>query len=136
MSIFFNFGENMNKLVLVLLSGLLGNSWAQTESAIPTAQNQQLSTALCSSNGGSVSVEHNGAGKEYQVCFFSDNRQCELSALNNKTCPIGGLKITGYDTPAQVYCAIQGGKVFAVESAICTLPNGNKILAEKYYNMK
>ena len=126
----------MKKLVLIVLLGFAITSWAQEESAIPVIKNQHLSTALCTTNGGSIMVEYNGVGKKYQVCIFEDNRQCELNALNNKACPIGGLKITGFDTPAQIYCAIQGGKILAVESAVCTLKDGRKILAEKYYNTK
>lgn len=38
-------------------------------------------------------------------------------------CPVGGLKITGYDDEAQVYCAVTGGTVDMKRGA-CGYPNG------------
>ena len=43
---------------------------------------------------------------QYGVCMFEDNRQCEEWALMHGDCPVGGLKITGYENEAEVYCAI------------------------------
>ena len=39
-------------------------------------------------------------GGQYGICFFDDNRQCEEWALLRGDCPVGGLKVTGYITPA------------------------------------
>lgn len=58
---------------------------------------------------------------QYGVCLFEDNRQCEEWALLRGQCPVGGLKITGYENEAQIYCAITGGKVEGVgtDSVMC-----------------
>jgi len=70
--------------------------------ANPASQN-------CIEKGGTLSIQERGDGGQYGICFFEDNRQCEEWALFNGECPIGGLKVTGYITPAAVYCAITGG---------------------------
>ncbi len=70
--------------------------------ANPASQN-------CIQKGGTLSIEERGDGGQYGICFFEDNRQCEEWALFNGECPVGGLKVTGYITPAAVYCAITGG---------------------------
>jgi len=54
---------------------------------------------------------------EYGVCLFEDNRQCEEWALLRGNCPMGGLKITGYETDAEVYCVITGGQVDRTDPA-------------------
>lgn len=88
----------------------------------------------CLSNGGQISTLQTPHGKEYKVCTFEDNRQCDLKALHKKWCKVGGVKITGYDNQEQIYCAINGGKVRAEPDAICVLPNGKQIKAIKFYN--
>ena len=49
------------------------------------------------------------------VCYFEDNRQCEEWALMRGTCPVGGVKVTGYASDAARFCAITGG-VYAISS--------------------
>lgn len=68
-------------------------------------------SAYCNENGGSLKIEKKEDGGEYGICLFEDNRQCEEWALLKGDCPLGGLKITGYDTKEQIYCAITGGHV-------------------------
>ncbi|HCY20661.1 TPA: hypothetical protein DIC40_02185 [Patescibacteria group bacterium] len=51
---------------------------------------------------------------EYGVCLFEDNRQCEEWAFLRGDCPIGGMKVTGYENDAEIYCAITGGEVEGV----------------------
>lgn len=89
---------------------------------------------ICLDNGGQVINKTNCAGKKYKLCVFTDNRQCTLHALKKGYCPVGGIKITGYDNEAQIYCAVNGGKVIAKPHALCKLPSGKKLSAEKYYN--
>lgn len=89
---------------------------------------------ICQANGGQKINKINGAGKKYQLCVFSDNRQCTLHALKKGYCPVGGIKITGYDNEEQIYCAVNGGKIIAKPNAMCNLPNGKHISADKYYN--
>ena len=58
-------------------------------------------------------------------------------------CPVGGVKVTGYVTPAAQYCAITGG-TYAVtgnsgeddEQGDCTFKDGGQCDAWDYYNGK
>ncbi len=79
----------------------------------------------CVDKGGQVVMKENKLG-QYGVCLFDDNRQCEEWAMFRGECPVGGLKITGYENEAQAYCAITGGKVSGVgtESVLCQRIDG------------
>jgi putative hemolysin len=81
-------------------------------------------SAYCSSVGGTTLIQTRGDGSAYGLCQFTDNRACEQWALFHHQCPIRGVKITGFDTLPQQYCAWLGGKTLAVPLAHCTLPNG------------
>jgi len=70
----------------------------------------------CIAQGGSSEIEQRGDGGQFGVCYFEDNRQCEEWALMNGDCPVGGLKVTGYVTPAARYCAITGGSYNITET--------------------
>ncbi len=63
---------------------------------------------------------------QYGVCLFDDNWQCEEWALLCGQCPVGGLKITGYEDEAQAYCTITGGKVegLGTKTLICKRVDG------------
>ena len=58
-------------------------------------------------------------------------------------CPVGGVKVTGYVTPAGRYCAITGG-TYAItgnsgaddEQGTCTFPDGGQCDVWDYYNGK
>ena len=54
----------------------------------------------CASVGGTLKIEQRGDGAQYGVCYFADNKQCEEWALERGDCPVGGVKVTGYNTPA------------------------------------
>lgn len=97
----------------------------------------------CEKQGGKLVIEKRGDGGEYGICFFEDNRQCEEWALMNGECPVGGLKVTGYITPASTYCAIIGGTYqitdksgAADEQGTCAFKNGNVCDVWEYYNGK
>jgi putative hemolysin/dipeptidyl aminopeptidase/acylaminoacyl peptidase len=85
----------------------------------------------CLAQGGTLIFETREDGGQYGVCLFDDNRQCEEWALLNGDCPVGGLKVTGYITPAARFCAITGG-TYAItangsretEQGTCTFKNG------------
>ncbi|MFA6307305.1 MAG: DUF333 domain-containing protein [Patescibacteria group bacterium] len=82
-------------------------------------------SANCLEKGGRLEMRNNKKG-QYGVCLFEDNRQCEEWALLRGECPVGGLKITGYENDAQVYCAITGGQVEGVgtETPMCKRIDG------------
>ena len=95
----------------------------------------------CLEQGGTLSIEARGDGGQYGVCYFEDNRQCEEWALYRGDCPVGGLKVTGYVTPAAQYCAITGG-TYAItgqdssgtEQGTCTFKDSSQCDAWDYYN--
>lgn len=70
----------------------------------------------CIQKGGMLEMRNSKQG-QYGVCLFEDNRQCEEWALFRGQCPVGGLKITGYENDAQIFCAITGGQVEGVGTA-------------------
>jgi putative hemolysin len=102
--------------------------------ANPASQN-------CVDQGGALAFEERGDGGQFGVCTFEDNMQCEEWALMRGECPVGGVKVTGYATPAARYCAITGG-AYAVtansgqadEQGTCTLPGGVQCDAVEFYN--
>jgi hypothetical protein len=85
----------------------------------------------CQTQGGELKIVTRSDGGQYGVCYFEDNRQCEEWALMRGACPVGGLKITGYDNDQQIYCAITGG-VVDMEKSTCTI-NGQICGSVEYY---
>ncbi len=95
----------------------------------------------CVKKGGRVVIEKRGDGGEYGICLFEDNRQCEEWALFRGNCPVGGIKVTGYATPAGQYCAITGGQYTITansnkenEQGTCSFKSGAKCDAWEYYD--
>jgi putative hemolysin len=90
--------------------------------------------------GGKLVIERQPDGGQYGVCVFGDNRQCEEWALMRGQCPAGGIRVTGYVTPAARYCAITGGSYAVVarrgaadEQGSCTVSGGRTCDANAYY---
>lgn len=95
----------------------------------------------CVAKGGKLSLEKNPRGGQFGVCTFADDLQCEEWAMLRNECRTGGIKVTGYVTPAARYCAITGGTYTAVaasntstERGNCTFSNGRKCSAASYFN--
>jgi putative hemolysin len=97
----------------------------------------------CIKQGGTLAIEERGDNGQFGVCYFEDNLQCEEWALMRGDCPVGGVKVTGYVTPAARYCAITGGE-YAItgnsgaddEQGTCTFKDGSQCAAWDYYNGK
>ena len=97
----------------------------------------------CVAVGGTWTIENRVGGGQFGICLFEDNRQCEEWALLRGDCPVGGVKVTGYVTPAAVYCAITGGE-YAItgnsgaddEQGTCTFKDGSLCDAWEYYDGK
>jgi putative hemolysin len=101
--------------------------------ANPASQN-------CVARGGTLRIDRRPDGGQFGVCVFTDNYQCEEWAMFRGECRVGGLRVTGYITPAARYCAITGGRYTVVaqsgaadEQGACTLPNGKACDADAYY---
>jgi putative hemolysin len=105
----------------------------------PTVANP--ASTNCARLGGVLTIETDGSGGQYGVCHFEDNRQCEEWALLRGECPTGGLRITGYATPAARYCALRGGHYLPLsggntssEQGVCAFPSGKACAAGAYYD--
>jgi hypothetical protein len=70
---------------------------------------------------------------DYVVILFG-NRQCEEWALIRGECPVGEVKVAGYDNETQIFCAICGGVVDVYENT-CTI-EGALYDAEAYYHQE
>jgi putative hemolysin len=106
----------------------------------PAAQRANPASQHCVEKGGTHTTERSPGGGQYGVCIFPDNRQCEEWALFRGECPPGGIRVTGYATPAARYCAITGGRYTVVarsgaadEQGTCTLPSGKTCDADAYH---
>lgn len=134
--------------LFVLLAALLAACQSPAPSA-PTAapeKNQLANPASenCLKVGDTLQIETDGAGNQFGVCYFEDNRQCEEWALLRGECPVGGRKVTGYVTPAARYCAILGGEYTVTgtgsgpenEQGTCKLPDARVCDVWELYNGK
>ncbi len=106
----------------------------------PAQQLANPASVNCTQTGGTLRIERRPDGGQYGVCVFVDNYQCEEWALFRGECPAGGLRVTGYITPAARYCAITGGRYTVVarsgaadEQGACALPTGKACDADAYY---
>jgi len=111
-------------VIAIWLVGCTG-ALAQAQLANPASQR-------CIEKGGTLHIEQRATG-QFGVCVFDDNRQCEEWALFRGDCPAGGVKVTGYLTPASRFCAITGGR-YDDSNKSCTLPGGKVCSAETYYS--
>ena len=117
----------MAKAVITFVLWLAGCSGALAQSQLANPASQR-----CGTVGGTVQIEQRPDGGQFGVCVFEDNRQCEEWALFRGQCPVGGLKVTGYITPASRFCAITGGRYDDAAKA-CALPSGKTCSADAYY---
>ena len=101
-------GRALSGAALGLLLAIAG-ACAQGQPS-PANQSANPASVICAQKGGELRIERRGDGGAYGVCVFTDNRQCEEWAMLRGQCPVGGLRVTGYVTPAARYCAITGGR--------------------------
>ena len=130
--------------VAMLVSSLL-SACGETPPAAPArpgpAGLANPASEHCVARGGTLVIEKNGAGGEYGVCRFPDDRQCEEWAMLRGACPEGGIRVTGHVTPAARSCAISGGR-YAVtsgsntpdEQGTCAWSDGRRCDARAYYD--
>lgn len=113
-------------LTVALLSlATPGEALAQAKLGNPASQR-------CVDEGGKLQIEQRPGGGQFGVCVFTDNRQCEEWAMFRVECPVGGLRVTGYLTPAARFCAISGGRYTDADDR-CTLPGGKICEASAYF---
>lgn len=122
-------------IVFCLIFILTGCQSSFTKQSVEVPQNESdyqqdvkianPASTNCIEMGGVIEIRQNNRG-EYGVCFFEDNRQCEEWALLRGECPQGGVKVTGYENDAEVFCAITGGEVqgLGTETPMCKRIDG------------
>lgn len=125
-------------VAVALLSLAVGCAGASAQA--PAAQLANPASQNCVARGGTLRIERRPDGGQFGVCVFTDNYQCEEWAMFRGECPTGGLRVTGYITPAARYCAITGGRYTVVaksgaadEQGACALPGGKACAADAYY---
>lgn len=107
-------------------------------------QNAQIANPAstnCIEKGGKLEMRTRENLGEYGVCYFEDNRQCEEWAMFRGECPVGGVKVTGYNSDAAAFCAITGGEYQILtgkldggqEQGKCKLKNGKECDVWEYY---
>ena len=131
------------KFILCLSFSAILLGACATSTPEPSAQIANPASTNCVNNGGTLNIQTRGDGGQYGVCVFENNRQCEEWAMMNDDCPVGGLKIAGYITPAAQYCAITGGQYTVTdnsnaenEQGTCTFKSGKSCDVWEYYNGK
>ena len=113
---------------------------------IPTGTSTDQKTQIanpasinCVNKGGETEIRERESLGQYGVCLFDDNRQCEEWAMYREECPVGGLKITGYNSDAAVFCAITGGtyaitaSTSSIEQGKCKFKNNKECDVWEYY---
>jgi putative hemolysin len=95
----------------------------------------------CVEQGGALKIEERGDLGQYGVCTFGDDMECEEWAMFRGECPVGGVNVKGYVTPAARYCAITGGEYEVTgnantdqEQGSCTFKNGQTCDVWEYYD--
>ena len=121
-------------LATTALLSLLAQAEAPLSRPNPASMN-------CVSHGGTLLIETDGGGGQYGICQFPDNRQCEEWALLRGECPVGGIRVTGYVTPAARYCALRGARYQVLtgsntpsEQGSCQFPNGKTCAADAFFS--
>jgi len=131
-------------LVFCLVATTISYASTTTQQPAPIQQSAGQITNPASENcikhGGTLVIQKHNDGGEYGVCTFQDNRQCEEWAMFRGECPVGGIKITGYITPAAQFCAITEGKYQVTgnsntdkEQGVCIFNNGKTCDVWDYY---
>jgi putative hemolysin len=105
---------------------------ASGSGALAQAQLANPASQRCAQEGGTLQLEQRPDGAQFGVCVFTDNRQCEEWAMFKVECPVGGLRVTGYLTPASRYCAITGGHYTDADGS-CSLPGGKTCDSVAYF---
>ncbi|MDA2920140.1 DUF333 domain-containing protein [Desulfobacterota bacterium AH_259_B03_O07] len=135
----------LSLLIVAIVLGACSKTDSQSESESDKSEKQSSQLANpasvnCVKKGGKLIIEKRGDGGEYGLCLFEDNMQCEEWAMLRGNCPVGGIRVAGYVTPAARYCAITGGKYTITansnmenEQGIC-FKNGKECDVWEYYN--
>lgn len=136
-------------LSLLLASILVSTASETAAQDAPQPSREQPATARianpasqnCIRHGGRLLIRKRPDGGEYGICLFANDRQCEEWAMFRGDCPVGGVSIADYGTPAAQFCVITGGSYaitghqgLETEQGTCTFMNGKKCDARSYFD--
>ena len=113
---------------------MLGTTTSSNSTPTKAGAVASAAYSMCIKNGGFVTTARRGNSGYYNICNFADDMSCELYSLYNGQCPIGGVNSIGYDTTAQVFCALRGGKPQGSENGQCKMPDGKICSTASVYN--
>ena len=114
-------------------SAVLASSTTSSTNSTKAAQVASQAYSKCVDNGGFVTTERRGNWGYYQVCNFADDMNCELYALYDGQCPVGGVHTIGYSTRGQVFCALRGGQPTGRNNGQCKMPDGVVSTTDQVY---
>ena len=130
-----------NFFSIVILSSLLALGGCTPEGLSSNSEPLKMkplhlanpASSYCLKKGGKIFFEQDKNGNKHGICGFEDNRQCEEWALFRDSCPVGGIKVTGYSSWEEKFCAIRGGKPFGPN---CLLPEDINLSKAKLVNYR
>lgn len=106
----------------------------QTKTQNTTNNLANPASVNCVKEGGTLTIQTNGAGGQYGVCDFGSGYACEEWAFFRGECKKPGVRTIGFDNQAQSYCALIGGQTLAVPNATCTFSDGSVCSDEALFN--
>jgi putative hemolysin len=99
---------NLSQTVRDLASNRQAEVKATGEKVIREAN---VASIYCLENGGQLALAKRPDGAEYGLCLFGPDRQCEEWAFQRGECPMGGVDISQFSNPADVYCVVTGNQI-------------------------
>lgn len=84
---------------------------------------------------GYVVTKNRGDEKEYSVCVWKNENQCDLNRYERRMCPRGGYDVSDLDSEAEIYAVINGAN-FYEDNTFYVSPEHNNCVVDNYFNGK
>lgn len=91
-------------------------------------------SVYCAEQGGTLLDQFRGDGSDYVLCYFEDGKVCEQWAMLRGDCPVGGIDASVFNTEAQKFCVLCGGKIADGNDGACSFKDGSICWNENFYN--
>jgi hypothetical protein len=91
-------------------------------------------SVYCAEQGGTLLDQPKGDGGNYVLCSFEDGKVCEQWAMLRGECPVGGIDTSVFETEAQKFCVLCGGKIADGNDMACSFKDGSVCWGENFYN--
>lgn len=91
-------------------------------------------SVYCAEQGGTLLDQSRGDGSDYVLCYFEDGKVCEQWAMLRGDCPVGGIDVSVFNTEAQKFCVLCGGKIADGNDMACSFKDGSVCWSENFYN--